>query len=139
MLEDLEPPKSLPEYLLRLDYSLWMYIVLIIVSLTITLIYVSEFIPILMPLRYVLGSITVLFLPGYTLIQALYRPNELSPLEELALAIGLSLAVVPLIGLALNYTPWGIRLTPIVISLSIYTVTMCLIASVRRYRSVVEY
>ncbi|MEM3777585.1 MAG: DUF1616 domain-containing protein [Fervidicoccaceae archaeon] len=136
VIEDPNPPKSFPQYLLRLDYSLWIYAVLIINFLTIGLIYITQDFPLLLPLRYLLGSITVLFLPGYTLIQALYKPDELSPLEELALSIGLSLAIVPLIGLILNYTPWGIRLTPIVIGLNIFTISMCFIASIRRYRSI---
>lgn len=65
------------------------------------------------PVRYVLGAFYVLFLPGYAAVEALYpRGDEIGPLERLALSIGLSLAVVPLIGLALNYSPWGIRLEP---------------------------
>ncbi|MEM0261523.1 MAG: DUF1616 domain-containing protein [Nitrososphaerota archaeon] len=134
-LEDPNPPRTLPEYILRPDYSLWMYTVLSITIITIVLIHLTNYIEALLPLRYVLGSITVLFLPGYTLLQALYRPGELTPLEELALSIGLSLAVVPLIGLVLNYTPWGIRLTPIITSLCIYTMVLILIATIRRYRS----
>jgi len=39
-------------------------------------------------------------------------------------SVGLSLAVVPLIGLILNYLPWGIRLGPIVVSLSLSAVTI---------------
>jgi uncharacterized membrane protein len=58
----------------------------------------------------------------------------LESLERLALSIGLSLAIVPLIGLLLNYTPWGIRLTPITISLATFTEAMALIALARKYR-----
>ena len=57
----------------------------------------------------------------------------MEPLERLALSIGLSLAVVPLIGLVLNYTPWGIRLTPVSISLAIFTEAMATIALRRKY------
>ncbi|HPC28222.1 MAG TPA: DUF1616 domain-containing protein, partial [Candidatus Methanomethylicus sp.] len=49
-----------------------------------------------------------------------------------ALSIGLSLALVPLTGLVLNYTPWGIRLDPIVVSLSLLTVGLALGAAVRK-------
>jgi uncharacterized membrane protein len=58
----------------------------------------------------------------------------LESLERLALSIGISLAIVPLVGLLLNYTPLGIRLTPIVISLAAFTETMAFIALERRYR-----
>ncbi|MEM2179169.1 MAG: DUF1616 domain-containing protein, partial [Candidatus Methanomethylicaceae archaeon] len=81
-----------------------------------------------------LGSLFVLFLPGYSLIEALYpREEELSPLERLALSIGLSLAIVPLVGLILNYTPWGIRLDPIITALSFLTLGLLLISSYRKY------
>ena len=39
---------------------------------------------------------------------------------------------MPLIGLGLNYTPWGIRLLPILISLSVFTFLMCGLAYLRR-------
>jgi uncharacterized membrane protein len=59
------------------------------------------------------------------LIELLYpRAGELSQLERLALSIGLSLALVPLVGLVLNYTPWGIRLDPIFASLSLLTISL---------------
>src|SRR5574337_2061409 len=63
------------------------------------------------PARVVLGLPFVLFFPGYVLIAALYpRRSDLDGVERVALSLGLSLAVVPLIGLVLNYTLWGIRL-----------------------------
>ena len=43
----------------------------------------------------------------------------------------MSLALVPLTGLLLNYTPWGIRLTPITISLLALTLTLATIAFYR--------
>jgi uncharacterized membrane protein len=49
-----------------------------------------------------------------------------------ALSFGLSIAVVPLIGLGLNYTPWGIRLMPVIISLCLFTVMMSVAAYLRR-------
>ena len=60
------------------------------------------------------------------------RSGGIDGIERLALSFGLSIAVVPLIGLALNYTPWGIRLDPIVISLVLFTLVMAAIAHYRR-------
>ncbi|WP_298684405.1 DUF1616 domain-containing protein [uncultured Methanomethylovorans sp.] len=85
------------------------------------------------PIRTVLGLPMVLFLPGYALIAALFpAKDDLDGIERLALGFGLSIAVVPLIGLGLNYTPWGIRLIPILISLSVFTLFMCAVAVYRR-------
>ena len=69
-------------------------------------------------LRAVLGLAFTLFLPGYALIAALFpKKSDIGNIERLALSFGLSIAVVPLTGLILNYTPWGIRLYPVLISL----------------------
>jgi uncharacterized membrane protein len=83
--------------------------------------------------RNILGLPLVLFLPGYALIAALFpAKSDLDGIERTALSFGLSIAVVPLIGLGLNYTPWGIRLLPILISLSVFTIIMCGLAYLRR-------
>ena len=83
--------------------------------------------------RIPLGLLMVLFVPGYSLIAALFpKRTDLDGIERLALSFGLSIAVVPLIGLGLNYTPWGIRLTPVVISLAIFAILMALAARLRR-------
>ena len=69
----------------------------------------------------ILGLPFILFIPGYIMMFVLFpsKKNEggIDNLERMALSFGLSIAVVPLIGLALNYTPWGIRLEPILLML----------------------
>ena len=83
--------------------------------------------------REILGLPLVLFLPGYSLLAALFpAKSDLDGIERIALSFGLSIAVVPLIGLGLNYTPWGIRLLPILICLSVFTFIMCGLAYLRR-------
>jgi hypothetical protein len=91
--------------------------------------------------RYVLGAIFVLWLPGYALIKALFpenktiveKQNSLDTIERSALSIGLSLALVPIIGLLLNYSPWGIRLAPITLSLLALTLILATVALVREH------
>ncbi|MDN5348296.1 MAG: hypothetical protein PWP65_1860 [Clostridia bacterium] len=87
------------------------------------------------PLRVILGLPFVLFFPGYCLIAALFpKKDDLDSIERVALSFGLSIAVVPLIGLALNYTPWGIRLNPILISLLTFIALMSGLTFYRRRR-----
>lgn len=87
------------------------------------------------PARVSLGLLFVLFFPGYVLVSALYPGREqLKGVERIALGLGLSLALVPLLGLALNFTPWGIRLTPIVVTLSFWTLAVAAVAWVQRRR-----
>ena len=103
-------------------------IILALATLVFTLTPLSD-----LPVRIPLGLLMVLFVPGYTLIAALFpKIGDLDGIERTALSFGLSIAVVPLIGLGLNYTPWGIRLTPVVVSLAIFTVAMAAAAYWRR-------
>ncbi len=85
--------------------------------------------------RQILGLIFVLFLPGYAATAALFPENEqIDGIERVALSFGLSIAIVPLIGLALNFTPFGIRLDPILASVSAFIVVAALVGWYRRLR-----
>jgi uncharacterized membrane protein len=135
--------------------------ILIIDILTIALVLAIIFIP-SSSARIVLALPFLLFFPGYTLIEGLFggrisrRPTgqdadqeppdekqgltrnssgSANNLEKLVLGFGLSIAITALIGLGLNYTPWGIRLEPVLYSLTIFILIMSCIALLRRYRS----
>ncbi len=83
--------------------------------------------------RQILGLVFVLFLPGYVATAALFPENDqIDGIERIALSFGLSIAIVPLIGLGLNFTPWGIRLDPILASVSAFIVGASLTAWYRR-------
>ncbi len=83
--------------------------------------------------RTILGIPLVLFIPGYVLIAALFpKKNDLDGIERIALSFGLSIAVVPLLGLGLNFTPWGIRFGPIITTLILFTLSLLIIAHFRR-------
>jgi uncharacterized membrane protein len=85
------------------------------------------------PMRALLGFILVLFAPGYVFISALFPgANELDWIERLALSMGLSICITVFIGLGLNYTPWGIRLGPILLSVSSFTLIFAAISAYRR-------
>jgi uncharacterized membrane protein len=75
----------------------------------------------------------VIFAPGYALVAALFPGKEdLDWIERLALSLGLGIAVVPLIGLALNFTSSGITLTSIGIATALFTVGTVAVALSRR-------
>ncbi|MBB6646602.1 DUF1616 domain-containing protein [Halobellus ruber] len=106
------------------------------------------------PIRVVLGLPFVLFVPGYAFIAALFpeagthgsdadapsaeesaapsRDRGIDGIERVALSFGTSIAIVPLIGLALNFTPWGIRLVPILVSVSGFTLVAAFVGTRRR-------
>lgn len=54
-------------------------------------------------------------------------------IERVALSFGTSIAIVPLIGLVLNFTPFGIRLGPIVASIGSFVLFTTAVAARRRH------
>lgn len=84
-------------------------------------------------LRLILAVPVILFIPGYVLIAALFPDTkDIDTIERLVFSIGSSIVVTPLLGLLLNFTPWGIRLEPVVISLTVFIIAMTGIAAYRR-------
>ena len=139
------PPTSpnLAAYL-KTEQTLWYWITIALSVTTTAVVFTipENFYP-WVYIRHVLGTIFVLWLPGYTFIKALF-PTELpiktaekslDTIERIALSLGMSLALVPIVGLLLNYTPWGIRLTPIVLSLLALTVIFATAAIVREHQT----
>ncbi|SIR76666.1 Uncharacterized membrane protein [Haladaptatus litoreus] len=150
MTRDVDPKLLLPRSIRRLPADLVAIGIFVILTIAVV------FIPGLnkTPLRAAVGLAFVLFPPGYAFIAALF-PEGTTPrteqdesletqpsrfesgidgLERVALSFGTSIAIVPLIGLILNFTPWGIRLIPIVVSISGFTLLMTAIAAVRRWK-----
>jgi hypothetical protein len=90
-------------------------------------------------IRYILGSVFVLGLPGYSLVRALFpskfvksgKTSSIDILTTFSLAIVLSIGLVSIVGLVLNYTPWGVQLSTIVLNLSSLTVILATVAAVR--------
>ena len=128
-------PSSLMEYFFS-GWASWFWVVFGLASAASVMVFVvpEDAFP-LVYARYVFGSVFVLFLPGYSLIKALFGSKELDNIERFALSIGLSLALVPLAGLLLNYTPWGIRTTPVTFCLFALTLVSASAAVVRDYGS----
>lgn len=90
-------------------------------------------------LRQIIGILFVLSFPGYTLVAALFpQKRSLSLIERIALSLGLSMILGPLIGLLLNYTPRGITLYSVSFPLSVLTIGLSVIAWHRRLQLPVE-
>jgi uncharacterized membrane protein len=60
-------------------------------------------------LKSILTLPLVLFLPGFALSILLFKRDALGIPERLLISVGLSVALSALIGLILNWTPWGLQ------------------------------
>lgn len=104
----------------------------IIIGISITLILLITTVDIHPP-REALGLPFVLFLPGYSLLTVLFPGRDvLDGIERVVLSFGLSITMIPLIGLLLYYTPWGIQLYPIIIFLNLFVLVMSVLGWYRR-------
>lgn len=82
--------------------------------------------------RTVLAVPVVLFIPGYVLVSALFpKRGDIDFTERIALSLGSSIAIVPALGILLNFTT-GVKLEPILITLCLYSIILAFIASYRR-------
>jgi uncharacterized membrane protein len=105
-------------------------IVVLSILLVISIVLLPDF-----GLRIVVGLPFLLFFPGYALIAFLFPERKsLDVIERVALSFGLSIAITPLIGFGLNYTPFGIRLEPILLSITAFNVAFSYLAFWRRYK-----
>lgn len=94
-------------------------------------------------IRYALASVLTLFLPGFALLNALLptgtrklvKENRLDGVTRFALSVVLSIAVVSILGLVLDFTSWGVTLNSLVLSLSLFILFFSTIALVREHRS----
>jgi len=144
------PPKSFTNYL-RSAHAYWYWTTIILTLATTLIVFVvpEDDFP-LVYARYALGIVYILWLPGYAFIKALFpqtlpfaralahslgtTEKNLDTIERVALSLGMSIALVPIVGLLLNYTVWGIRLTPIVLSLTALTIAFATAAVLRGHQ-----
>lgn len=86
-------------------------------------------------LRYGFGFIFIVFLPGYCLVNVLFRgKNKLDPVEQAVLSVALSFGLDGLAGLFLGLSPIGINFTSITVSLSLMVLVFAGVALMRKLR-----
>ncbi|RZH69171.1 DUF1616 domain-containing protein [Natrinema altunense] len=147
-------PRSLREF----PIDLTLIIVIVVVTTLTTFVSVFQ----RSPVRIFFGLVFVLFAPGYAFIAALFpedgtvlqsrddsegeKTNRrirdqfgghslqtgINGIERIALSIGLSIVISTSFGLALNYTILGVRLPPVVVTLSVFTLVATGAAALRR-------
>jgi len=134
-----QPPLEFFQFLQTKD-AYWYWITIITAAVAgLSAFLISENAYPLVYVRYVLGAVSIFWLPGHSFIRALLPNGTVSKtkgensefMERAALSIGMSLTLVAIVGLLLNYTSWGIRLTPIIASLVSLTIIFATAAIIR--------
>jgi hypothetical protein len=118
----------------------WITIALTIAS-AIAVLVIGEVGP-LAYIRYISASILVLFLPGYAFLRVLSpsnaqnsgKTNHMDSITRLALSVVLSIAIVSVLGFVLDFSPFGVTLDSLVLSLSLFTLFLSTVALSRERR-----
>lgn len=86
-------------------------------------------------IRAVLGALFVFFIPGYALVCAVFPASgSVGGIERFGLSVGASIVCVTLLGIMLNFTPWGISLWPLSMAILVFVSIVVLVAWLRRRR-----
>jgi len=142
-----------PRWARELPADLATVVLLVVVMIAVALVPVVRETPV----RAALALPFVLFVPGYAFIAVLFpaapsakeeqetdettgndevptvqRWGSVDTMERVALSFGTSIAIVPLIGLVLNFSPWGIQLLPVLGCVGGVTVLMTFLGARRR-------
>lgn len=114
MIDDILPVRSHNKISDLGIISIWLTIMFISVILPIENIYV----------RTILAIPIILFIPGYILMAVFFpKKYDLYSAERIALSFGLSIVIILILGILLNFT-LGITLIPIFIILYLYNIMM---------------
>jgi len=112
----------------------WYWFTIALCMLNATVILILPQIDALVYIRYLLGSVLVFWIPGYCVVKSLFPGKELEKLELVALSLGTSSVLVPLMTLILQYTPWGIKTAPVTIVLLIQALAFSTLALFREHQ-----
>jgi uncharacterized membrane protein len=97
---------SLMGYIFSYDAIWFILVSLTSFSALLSIMFVVEVSSPLMQLRRILGFLLLVFLPGFSLLKYLYPSDKINPIY-IMMSVGLSIAIVPLIGLFLESLPNG--------------------------------
>jgi hypothetical protein len=78
-------------------------------------------------IRGILAFLYVAFFPGYILSKILFFKGEVNTVERAALSVGLSMIIIPVIGLILAYSPWKTTLYPSIFLIYVFILTASIV------------
>ncbi len=116
---------------MRREYALlggiWL---LLAISLALNL---SDLFAPFLALRLVLGLVAIVYIPGYFLQSVFFpRTQHLTGLERFVISVGLSLAIIPIIVLSLDYAALGFHTEVAAVALGVVSLILAVVSYVRR-------
>jgi hypothetical protein len=102
-------PKDFFNYFLS-GYSVlfWIQLLFIVFFYFVTYYFVYEYPTVF--IKYISSFLFILFIPGYALLNAIYyKKGEVERVQKISYILVISIVITAIIGLILNYSPWGIN------------------------------
>jgi uncharacterized membrane protein len=116
----------------------WLEIIVLYTFLTMAIVYLVPSDSPFSAIRYAVGFVFVVLLPGYCLVNILFLGrNRLDPVETAVLSVALSFGIAGLVGLFLGLSPIEISFTSITVSLTVIVLVLAVVAFVRRAKETV--
>ena len=130
---DKHVPDDLQKYLLS-SYAYWYWAVITISLLTIFSVFLFQTgTSNLNYARYVLGSVNVLFLPGYCVVKIVFLGEDITTNRQILYSIGVSVSLISILGLIMNYSPWGLHPAPLAIIEFLVILALSTIGIIREF------
>ena len=141
-----DPPRQSLNFAnyLKTGGTIWYWLIIAVGTTTLILSFtISESVYPWVYAKNLLSYVFILFLPGFAFMKALFLNNlsqktfmgNLETLQRLTLSIVMSIILVSIVGLLLFYSPSGLNLTTILLSLFMLTSVFATVALVREYLS----
>ena len=86
-------------------------------------------------MRMISGAAFVLFTPGNALVQLLFAHRNMEQTEQMVLSVGLSIALISIIGLILEYILSALTVESAVISIGMLSITISAVANYSHFLS----
>ena len=86
-------------------------------------------------MRIITGTVFSLFVPGNALVQLLFAHRNMEQTEQMVLSVGLSIALISIIGLMLKYILLALTVESAVISIGILSITLSAVANYTHFLS----
>jgi len=80
-------------------------------------------------MRMITGAVFGLFIPGNALVQLLFAHRNMEQTDQMVLSVGLSIALISIIGLMLKYILLALTVESAVISIGILSITLSAVAN----------
>lgn len=116
----------------NLKPTLWLGSIILYTALTMVAVYLIPSGSVFSWLTYFFGFTFVAVMPGYCLVNVLFKDGKLELIERAVLSVALSFSLVGVSGLFLGLSPIGITTNSITFTLSSIVLILAILAFIRK-------